>query len=76
MLGGIQEVVTAPLDPPPWTHSQSQSTQSYRKLSGEEPKDSPGRLHLTPEQQSVFGRLLLLVVLRLHADVLDLRRTV
>ena len=36
---------------------------------------SPGRLHLTPEQQGVFGRTLLLVVFSLHADVLDLRTT-
>lgn len=36
---------------------------------------SPRSLHLTPEQQSIFSRLLLLVVLRLHADVLDLRQT-
>ena len=33
---------------------------------------SPGRLHLTPEQQSVFGRSPLFVVLSLHTDVLDL----
>lgn len=33
----------------------------------------PSRLHLAPQQQGILGRLLLLVVLCFHTDVLDLR---
>lgn len=33
---------------------------------------SPSGLHLAPEKQGLFGRLLLLVILSLHTDVLDL----
>lgn len=36
----------------------------------------PCSLHLTPQQQSIFGGFLLLVVLRLNANVLDLFKQV
>lgn len=36
---------------------------------------SPSCLHLAPQQQRILGRFLLLVVFRLHTDILDLRFT-